>query len=92
MHYSNDAFSANGKATLVAKVDGDLKFGQRIQLSHLDVQQINQLYPCPNPKVSHYSVDYLIQDMTPEIAAQKLQTKEDENLLNLSFRKTLSED
>ncbi|XP_065682607.1 zinc metalloproteinase nas-4 isoform X1 [Hydra vulgaris] len=67
MHYSNDAFSKNGKDTLVAKVDQGLKFGQRTQLSHLDVQQINRLYPCPHPKVNHYDVDYLIQDMTPDV-------------------------
>ena len=46
MHYRNDAFTNNGKDTIVAKNDPSLKFGQRIKFSVGDVEEINRLYGC----------------------------------------------
>ena len=46
MHYRNDAFTNNGKDTIVAKNDTSLKFGQRIKFSVGDVEEINRLYGC----------------------------------------------
>ena len=46
MHYPNKAFTNNGKDTLVAIGEPNLKFGQRKQLSAGDVKGINTLYGC----------------------------------------------
>ena len=46
MHYRNDAFTKNGKDTLVAKGEKGLHFGQRIKFSIGDVNGINHLYGC----------------------------------------------
>ena len=46
MHYGNYAFSEDDEATIIAKFDKHLKFGQRIQWTCLDVKMINRLYPC----------------------------------------------
>jgi len=46
MHYRNDAFTKNGKDTLVAKGEEDLKFGQRMKFSIGDVKGINNFYNC----------------------------------------------
>ena len=46
MHYRNDAFTNNGKDTLVAKDEKGLHFGQRIKFSIGDVEGINHLYEC----------------------------------------------
>jgi hypothetical protein len=60
MHYSNYAFSNDGEVTIVSKADKNLKFGQRVQLTNLDIKQINRLYPCDKK----YSKRGLIPDMT----------------------------
>lgn len=60
MHYSNYAFTRDEKKTLIAKSDHNLKFGQRVQLTKLDVEQINRLYPC-NKK---FDESELLPDMT----------------------------
>ena len=46
MHYRNDAFTRNGKDTLVAKEEEGLNFGQRIKFSVGDVNGINHFYDC----------------------------------------------
>ncbi len=43
MHYSEDAFSKNGKPTLVPRVTG-VKIGQRTHLSAGDIASVNALY------------------------------------------------
>ncbi|MCH9689854.1 MAG: M12 family metallopeptidase [Gammaproteobacteria bacterium] len=43
MHYSESAFSKNGKATLVPRVSG-FKIGQRTHLSAGDIAAVNALY------------------------------------------------
>jgi len=74
MQYSNRAFSRNGRKTLIAKVDPGLRFGQREQISHLDVQEINTLYNClPN----HADVSKLHADMTPEQAERRRRDQAD---------------
>lgn len=60
MHYSNYAFSDDGEETLISINDPDLKFGQRVQLTKLDVKQINKLYPC-DKKID---TSILLPDMT----------------------------
>lgn len=62
MHYRNDAFTKNGKDTLSALSDEDLKFGQRIKWSVGDVKQINRLYNCKVPP----KYDNLFKDMPGE--------------------------
>ena len=49
MHYGRDAFSMNGKATIVAIKPGAI-LGQRTQLSVIDAKQINKLYRCAQRK------------------------------------------
>lgn len=61
MHYSNYAFSSDEQKTLISKHDPDLKFGQRVQWTCLDVKQINRLYDCPAFECND---DDLIPDMT----------------------------
>lgn len=61
MHYGNDAFSRNGKETLVARNDPNLTFGQRIMFTQGDTDQINKLYNCraaksdKGPRSEHFS-------------------------------------
>ena len=45
MHYSADAFSANGLDTIVAK-DSSIPFGDAEELSPLDIAKANALYSC----------------------------------------------
>ncbi|XP_065663209.1 zinc metalloproteinase nas-4 [Hydra vulgaris] len=73
MHYNNFAFSSNGKKTLVSKLDKTLNFGQRYQLTYLDVMQINKLYPgCQQSKVDYSDADFLVSNMTPhDVLKQK---------------------
>lgn len=74
MHYSNYAFSTNGKKTLLAKHDHNLKFGQRKRLSQSDVKQINRLYHCTNVR---YNDKYLLDDMTDDdVVRQKRERDE----------------
>uniref|UniRef100_A0AB38ZEH5 Metalloendopeptidase n=1 Tax=Oncocephalus sp. TaxID=2944721 RepID=A0AB38ZEH5_9HEMI len=45
MHYKSDAFSKNGKPTIVAKNgEGTAKMGQRKRAHDLDLQKINKMY------------------------------------------------
>jgi len=83
MHYSNTAFSKNDKRTLESKVDPELKFGQRKQLTHYDLKQIAHLYPCPAYSSKHdqcfdeedgYN---FVSDMTPEDAVERKRDTED---------------
>uniref|UniRef100_A0A3B5KSE9 Metalloendopeptidase n=1 Tax=Xiphophorus couchianus TaxID=32473 RepID=A0A3B5KSE9_9TELE len=46
MQYSNDAFSKNGKPTIVAKRDPKMKFGDAKKLSVNDIARVNRLYKC----------------------------------------------
>ncbi|KAM9366932.1 hatching enzyme 1.2-like isoform 2-T2 [Symphorus nematophorus] len=46
MHYSNFAFSKNGKPTIIAKSDPDLSFGRAKQMSANDIARVNKLYRC----------------------------------------------
>ncbi|XP_027869882.1 low choriolytic enzyme-like [Xiphophorus couchianus] len=50
MQYPNDAFSKNGKPTIVAKSDPKMKFGHAAQLSVNDIIRVNKLYKCSNKK------------------------------------------
>jgi len=63
MHYSNHAFSNDGKATLISIHDPNLHFGQRVQWTCLDLKQINRLYGCP-ARTHCKGDDELIPDMT----------------------------
>ena len=53
MHYRNNAFSKNGKPTLIARGNPSLKFGQRKFFSQGDVHQINTLYQCDNQETTN---------------------------------------
>lgn len=44
MHYSADAFSKNGEKTIIPLVDG-VTIGQRDEISPLDIQAVNTMYP-----------------------------------------------
>lgn len=79
MHYSNYAFSRNKKPTLISKIYPRLRFGQRKQLSHLDVYQINKLYNCPVYH-DHNGLIRLHNDMTPRIAMRMRDEDLDEDL------------
>ncbi|XP_014867166.1 PREDICTED: low choriolytic enzyme-like [Poecilia mexicana] len=46
MEYSNKAFSKNGKPTIVAKCNPNLKFGHAQQMSANDIARVNKLYKC----------------------------------------------
>ena len=46
MHYDNKAFSKNGKDTIQAKNDPNMKLGQEKHLSNIDIRQIKKLYKC----------------------------------------------
>ncbi|XP_017290497.1 high choriolytic enzyme 2 [Kryptolebias marmoratus] len=46
MEYSNKAFSKNGKPTIVARCDPNLKFGHATQMSLNDITRVNRLYNC----------------------------------------------
>jgi len=73
MHYSNHAFSDNGKETLVAKFDEKLIFGQRKIASKLDIDEINKLYQRCTPKKTH--AEYLHENMT---AKKVIENKRDQ--------------
>ncbi|KAM4744339.1 high choriolytic enzyme 1-like [Anableps anableps] len=49
MEYRNDAFSKNGKPTIVAKSNPNLKFGNAKEMSANDIIRINKLYECKLP-------------------------------------------
>ncbi|KAL1130831.1 hypothetical protein AAG570_012072 [Ranatra chinensis] len=51
MHYSENAFSKNGRPTIIPRVSG-VTLGQREGLSYNDVKKIRRMYRCKN-KVSH---------------------------------------
>lgn len=67
MHYSNYAFSRNGEPTIISKIYPRLRFGQRQQLSTLDVEEINRLYEC---KKKEFDPTILHDDMTPDQALE----------------------
>uniref|UniRef100_A0A3B3V902 Metalloendopeptidase n=1 Tax=Poecilia latipinna TaxID=48699 RepID=A0A3B3V902_9TELE len=46
MEYRNDAFSKNGKPTIVARCNPNLKFGNSKKMSANDIIRINKLYEC----------------------------------------------
>ncbi|XP_061149839.1 astacin-like metalloendopeptidase isoform X2 [Syngnathus typhle] len=68
MHYGSHFFSANGQPTIVAKVRDD-NMGQRITMTHTDVQRVRLLYNCdrvgnvaeptPAPIFSAYIYDFV---------------------------------
>jgi len=45
MHYSEYAFSRNGRKT-IAPISLGVRIGQRHDLSKIDIKQINNLYKC----------------------------------------------
>ncbi|XP_012713830.2 high choriolytic enzyme 1 [Fundulus heteroclitus] len=49
MEYRNDAFSKNGKPTIVAKCNPYMKFGNAENMSANDILRINKLYECKLP-------------------------------------------
>ncbi|XP_007558890.1 high choriolytic enzyme 1-like isoform X2 [Poecilia latipinna] len=49
MEYRNDAFSKNGKPTIVARCNPNLKFGNSKKMSANDIIRINKLYECRLP-------------------------------------------
>jgi len=89
MHYSNYAFSKNDEVTLQSKVAPELDFGQRKMISHLDVVEINKLYPCKakeeiveNKRCMEIPCEgmtrcCLYQDETPEILRDEIQKRKD---------------
>ncbi|XP_053179571.1 high choriolytic enzyme 1-like [Scomber japonicus] len=46
MHYSNYAFSRNGRPTIVARSNPNLSFGHARALSRNDIARVNRLYRC----------------------------------------------
>uniref|UniRef100_A0A3B3TVU2 Metalloendopeptidase n=1 Tax=Poecilia latipinna TaxID=48699 RepID=A0A3B3TVU2_9TELE len=50
MEYDNKAFSKNGKPTIVAKCNPNLKFGHAKQMSVNDIARVNKLYKCCKEK------------------------------------------
>lgn len=52
MHYSNTAFSKNGRSTLTFKRQPLKKLGQRNGLSAIDIRQLNKLYRCGRIKLN----------------------------------------
>ncbi|CAJ1050010.1 high choriolytic enzyme 2-like [Xyrichtys novacula] len=46
MHYSNYAFSKNGRPTIVAKKNPNLEFGRAPRMSQNDIDRVNKLYRC----------------------------------------------
>ena len=46
MHYENNAFSNNGRSTIVANGSPNKKLGQRNGFSPIDIKQLNKLYGC----------------------------------------------
>ncbi|CRK97307.1 CLUMA_CG010702, isoform A [Clunio marinus] len=46
LHYSADAFSKNGKPTIVAKKKTNEAMGQRKGFSQKDIEKINKMYKC----------------------------------------------
>jgi len=75
MHYSNHAFSNDGEETLISKADPTLKFGQRIQLTQLDIQQINRLYPCEKT--------YDKRDLVPNMTERDVEKRKRDELKDL---------
>lgn len=76
MHYSNYAFSKDDEKTLIAKADHSLKFGQRMELTRLDIEQINRLYPCEK-KISIRDARNLIPNMTERDVEKRKRDMED---------------
>lgn len=49
MHYSNNAFSKNGRKTITYNKDPNKKLGRKSKLSETDISQLNKLYGCNEP-------------------------------------------
>ncbi|KAH8267481.1 hypothetical protein KR018_007248 [Drosophila ironensis] len=47
MHYVPNAFTKNGKPTIVPLKDGGFQMGQRITMSEIDIRKLNKMYKCP---------------------------------------------
>ena len=75
MHYRNDAFTNNGKDTLVVKGEKDLKFGQRIKFSVGDVQNINREYGCDTPKDAYVGLYKIYSGKLAEKRKKDMQNK-----------------
>lgn len=60
MMYENKAFSKNGKATIEAIGNDQLRFGQRTKFSVGDINEINRLYNCKS-YINHPQYDGLIE-------------------------------
>uniref|UniRef100_A0A3Q2CDR9 Metalloendopeptidase n=1 Tax=Cyprinodon variegatus TaxID=28743 RepID=A0A3Q2CDR9_CYPVA len=56
MEYRNDAASKNGKPTIVAKCNPNLKFGNAKEMSANDILRIKRLYECCEYPVDNYTV------------------------------------
>ncbi|XP_066926859.1 zinc metalloproteinase nas-4-like [Clytia hemisphaerica] len=81
MHYRNDAFTMNGKDTLIAKGDESLKFGQRIKFSVGDVRGINRFYQC-HAYLDTPNYNGLFKDYSGVKDEHKEKEKRLENVLN----------
>ncbi|KAK1161799.1 high choriolytic enzyme 1-like [Acipenser oxyrinchus oxyrinchus] len=46
MHYGRNAFSSNGRPTIVPKPDPNVSIGRATQFSQMDIERINRLYNC----------------------------------------------
>ena len=74
MHYGNYAFSDDDQATIIAKFDSHLKFGQRKQWTYLDVKMINRLYPCN--KKADPTDPFFMPEMTKEDVLRRKRDEE----------------
>lgn len=74
MHYRNDAFTKNGKDTLIAKDEESLHFGQRIKFSVGDIQGINRFYDCKE-KLERPNIKGLFKDYSGSKDAKMQEVK-----------------
>ncbi len=51
MHYEPDAFSSNGRPTIEA-LQSHVAFGQRYNMSTIDIQEVRLFYNCPSAGVT----------------------------------------
>nr|QNH72393.1 toxin candidate TRINITY_DN31672_c0_g1_i1 [Pachycerianthus borealis] len=55
LHYGRYFFSKNGKPTIVPTQNPNAKIGNKVHLSSLDIQKVNTLYNCSDPRHNHWS-------------------------------------